>query len=283
MRQGEGMNFRDTNGDSGDGKYLSKRVMINGQFVTLYSANGNTWVSSPEEIPALMERLDNARITLAPGEKVAEGEPSAAPAKAQPAEDDKAAAPKVLQTKYRMKGPKPRPILRQGGIVIKGTPVEPISASNAALTFSSDVDRDEEESGSKHKASKTSGKAGAPASKVTKGKQDASRKKMIAPVLQRPAAAKPQANGTKVAAKASKAVKSAPVKAPVKPVSKVAAKSASKASAAASRATTSKKAETKKVVASVKKNAASVKRSAARPCKAAQSKKPAKKGKSSKR
>jgi hypothetical protein len=286
VRQGEGMNFRDTNSESSDGKYLSKRVMINGQFVTLYSANGNTWVSSPEEIPALMERLDNARISLAPGEKVAEGEPAAAPAKAEPVQDDKAAAPKVLQTKYRMKGPKPRPILRQGGVVIMGTPVEPISASNAALSFSSDVE-DEVEVDSKQKPSKMAAKSrtakvAALSAKGAKGKQEGPRKKMIAPVLQRPAGAKPEASKVKGAAKTAKEAKLAPAKVVAKQVAKTAPKSASKSNVAA-KASNKKKVEVKKVAAPTKKSAAASKKSAARPATHTAAKKPAKKGRSSKR
>ena len=137
------MNFRDSNQGSQEGKYISKKVMINGQYVTLYSSNGQTWVSSPEDIPALMERLDNARITLNTAQKVAEGEGSktAKPEAKKTDEQDpkvKEQPERVLQTKYRVKGPKPRPILRQDGLVIKGTPISPISASSTVLSFSSD-------------------------------------------------------------------------------------------------------------------------------------------------
>ncbi len=61
-----------TSGDQSQ-QYLSKRVMINGQFVTLYSVNGVTWLSSPEDIPDTMARLDNTRVTLS-DEKAPEGE-----------------------------------------------------------------------------------------------------------------------------------------------------------------------------------------------------------------
>jgi hypothetical protein len=279
------MNFRDSNVESVDGKYLSKRVMVNGQFVTLYSANGQTWVSSPEELPALMDRLENARITLGPGEKVPEGEPAAAPVKAEPAEEEKPAPPKVLQTKYRMKGPKPRPILRQGGVVIMGTPIEPISASNTALTFSSDV-TDEEESGTKQKNSKVSAKKGAgkaaalPAatSKAVKGKQTDSHKKMIAPVLSKPAASKAEASKSKTLAKVAKVEKVAAPKSAAKHVTKPTPKSAVKATATA-KAGNSKKAEAKKQAKQIKKAAAQVKRSPNRPAKAAAKKGSAKKGK----
>jgi hypothetical protein len=210
------MNFRDSNGESSNGKYISKRVMINGQYVTLYSVNGQTWLSSPEDIPALMDRLDNARITLNTGEKVAEGEPTAAPAKSEPVEEEKAAPQKVLQTKYRMKGPKPRPILRQGGIVIRGTPIEPVSASNATMSFSSDNEH-QAENDAKVRALKSGSKGKAPKrddvqSKSTKDKPSSAHKKLVAPVLQKPITAK-QAKKEKLEAaakeKAAAALKSA--------------------------------------------------------------------------
>lgn len=178
------MNARDTNQDSGEVKYITKKVTVNGQFVTLYSSNGQTWVSSPEDIPSLMERLENARITLNTAGKAAEGEGPGKVAKPAEPEEAKGQAPKVVQAKYRMKGPKPRPILRQGGKVIQGTPIEPISASSATLGFSSDV---ESEAPTKAKAS--SAHAGASA-KAGKNKQGPARKKMIAPVLGKPPGAK---------------------------------------------------------------------------------------------
>ncbi len=122
-------------------QYLSKRVMINGQFVTLYSVNGVTWLSSPEDIPNTMARLDNTRVTLSEekgqdgeksekkDEKVENGEKAAAPTP----------APKPQGSQYRMKGPKPRPILRQGGKVVEGTPIEPISASSVNIKGAADV------------------------------------------------------------------------------------------------------------------------------------------------
>lgn len=131
------MDFRDSNQVGSEEKYISKKVMINGQFVTLYSSNGQTWVSSPEEIPALMERLDTARITITTGGKLPEGE-AAKVVKPEAKEEDRSVPQKVMQTKYRLKGPKPRPILKQDGLVIEGTPIEPISASNTTLSFSSD-------------------------------------------------------------------------------------------------------------------------------------------------
>ena len=45
-------------------EYMTKRVSLNGETVTLYSLNGVTWISTPDELPSLMERLENARITL---------------------------------------------------------------------------------------------------------------------------------------------------------------------------------------------------------------------------
>lgn len=288
--EGEGMNFRESSGESVDGKYLSKRVMVNGQFVTLYSANGQTWVSSPEEIPALMDRLDNARVSLTPGEKVAEGEPAAAPVNPEPVEEEKPVVQKALQTKYRMKGPKPRPILRQGGVVIKGTPVEPISASNTALSFSSDVG-DEPESnskregkaGTKARGSKESTQA-ADSVKSAKGKQVSSHKKMIAPVLRKPVAAKP------AAAKQLHLKSKSPVKAEKATPGKIAAKQAAKVTpknlgkgGVDLKAKAIKKVEVKKVQPKVKKVAALPKKAAVRPVKKSAEKKGAKKAKGSKR
>lgn len=153
------MNLRDSNQDSTEQKYISKKVMINGQFVTLYSVNGQTWLSSPEDIPALMERLENARVTLNAAKKLAEGEEAKV---AKPEDKDKKKAPEApereLSTKYRAKGPKPRPILRQDGVVIQGTPIEPISASGTVISFSSDV-KDEQDS-TLAKSAKTDKKRG---------------------------------------------------------------------------------------------------------------------------
>lgn len=128
------MNTPHNKSDSSDVKYLSKQVLVNGQFVTLYSVNGQTWISSPEDIPDLMARLENARIVLNNGEKP--GDTPTEKAKTVEGNKDKEsaeAAPKLPPNKYRMKGPKPRPILRQGGLVIKGTPIEPISASSTVV------------------------------------------------------------------------------------------------------------------------------------------------------
>lgn len=119
-------------------EYLTKKVMVNGQFVTLYSLNGQTWLSSPEEIPEVMARLDNSRITLTEAGK--DGTAAPVPEAAKPAErpapvvPSPVAPPTTLASKYRMKGPKPRPILRQNGMSIKGTPVEPFSASEVQVS-----------------------------------------------------------------------------------------------------------------------------------------------------
>jgi hypothetical protein len=125
--------------DTTETKYLSKRVVVNGQFVTLYSINGQTWLSSPEEIPELMARLDNARIMLANPDKAPEGE-APKEAKKAPAAEPAPANPKLAPNKYRMKGPKPRPILRQGGVAIIGTPIDPISASTTVMKFGSETE-----------------------------------------------------------------------------------------------------------------------------------------------
>lgn len=58
------MATQDSSSGEHNQQYLSKRVMINGQFVTLYSVNGQTWLSSPEDIPDTMARLDNTRMSL---------------------------------------------------------------------------------------------------------------------------------------------------------------------------------------------------------------------------
>ena len=45
-------------------KYLTKQVSLGGEVVTLYSINGITWLSTPDQLPDLMARLENSRITL---------------------------------------------------------------------------------------------------------------------------------------------------------------------------------------------------------------------------
>jgi hypothetical protein len=44
--------------------YMTKTVKVGGNIVTLYSINGMTWLSRPEDLPSTMERLENSRITL---------------------------------------------------------------------------------------------------------------------------------------------------------------------------------------------------------------------------
>ena len=91
-------------------KYLTKKVVLNGQTVTLYSINGVTWLSSPDQIPDVMARLDNTRILLADPKAAAEQGITAQPA-----------APKSTGARYRMKGPKPRPILQPDGTLLPPT------------------------------------------------------------------------------------------------------------------------------------------------------------------
>ena len=130
--------------DQSQQTYLSKRVMINGQFVTLYSVNGVTWLSSPEDIPDTMARLDNTRVTLT-DEKAAEaakddkGEKGEKGGKGDKEKQAAAPPPKPQGSQYRMKGPKPRPILRQGGKVVEGTPIEPVSASSVNIKGAADT------------------------------------------------------------------------------------------------------------------------------------------------
>jgi hypothetical protein len=115
--------------------------MINGQFVTLYSVNGVTWLSSPEDIPDTMARLDHTRIILT-DEKAAEAAKDAKGEKGEKESKEKQAAappPKPQGSQYRMKGPKPRPILRQGGKIVEGTPIEPVSASSVNIKGAADT------------------------------------------------------------------------------------------------------------------------------------------------
>lgn len=170
-------------GSSGD--YLTKQVLLNGQFVTLYSINGHTWLSSPEDIPALMDRLESERMSLFNGEKA----PQAAESKGKEAEGGADKSTTAPTTKYRMKGPKPRPILEQDGKIFKGPSVEPVSASSTVMKFSSDLPESEVP-----RKSKTGGKTLSKAKvkkllsevadipkkakkKVSKGKQHAATKK----------------------------------------------------------------------------------------------------------
>ena len=191
-----------TSGDQSQ-QYLSKRVMINGQFVTLYSVNGVTWLSSPEDIPDTMARLDNTRITLTE-ENASEGEKGKAEKvdkgeKGEKVEKAAAPPPKAPGSQYRMKGPKPRPILRQGGKVVEGTPIEPISASSVNIKGAADV--------------------AVPQVKLSPMEQGLRRGKIVAPIAQRrPGKPKVTPPPVKmVAAPAAPAKGKAPVAAPAKP------------------------------------------------------------------
>jgi hypothetical protein len=93
--------------DSSEPKYLTKKVVLNGQIVTLYSINGATWLSSPDQLPDVMARLDNTRILLTDPKAAAE-QGITAPS----------APPKSTGARYRMKGPKPRPILQPDGTLL---------------------------------------------------------------------------------------------------------------------------------------------------------------------
>lgn len=188
--------------------YLSKRVMINGQFVTLYSVNGVTWLSSPEDIPDTMARLDHTRITLT-DEKAAEGEKDEkGEKKGEKGDKEKLAAaapppPKIQGSQYRMKGPKPRPILRQGGKVVEGTPIEPVSGSSVNIKGAVDT--------------------ALPTVKLSPMEQGIRRGKIVAPIAQRrpgkPKLTPPPSKKLAAPAKVAPAPKG---KAPVAPPAKVA-------------------------------------------------------------
>lgn len=197
-----------SSGDQNQQNYLSKRVMINGQFVTLYSVNGVTWLSSPEDIPDTMARLDNTRITLT-DEKAAEAEKGEKGDKGEKVEKGKekvaaAPPPKPQASQYRMKGPKPRPILRQGGKVVEGTPIEPISASSVNMKGAADTTL--------------------PTVKLSPMEQGIRRGKIVAPIAQR-RPGKPKVTpppSKKVAAPVAKGVPAVKGKAPVAPPAKLA-------------------------------------------------------------
>ena len=197
-----------SSGDQNQQNYLSKRVMINGQFVTLYSANGVTWLSSPEDIPNTMARLDNTRVTLT-DEKAAEGdkgEKAEKGDKGEKGDKEKQAAPppKLQGSQYRMKGPKPRPILRQGGKVVEGTPIEPISASSVNIKGAADTTL--------------------PTVKLSPMEQGIRRGKIVAPIAQR-RPGKPKVTpppSKKVAGPVAKGAPAVKGKAPVAPPAKIA-------------------------------------------------------------
>ena len=200
------MSAQDSSSSDQSQQYLSKRVMINGQFVTLYSVNGVTWLSSPEDIPNTMARLDNTRITLTEenasegdkgkGEKGEKGDKGE---KGEKTEKAAAPPPKTPGSQYRMKGPKPRPILRQGGKVVEGTPIEPISASSVNIKGAADV--------------------AVPQVKLSPMEQGLRRGKIVAPIAQRrpgkPKVTPPPAK--KVVAPPAPVKGKAPVAAPAKP------------------------------------------------------------------
>lgn len=135
------MTNRESNSPEVPPAYLSKKVLVNGQPVTLYSKNGITWLSSPEEIEDTMARLDNTRVLLndvkgEKSDKAAKEEKSDTGGKEQSADEPALAVASQKPTagaRYRMKGPKPRPILRQDGVAITGTPVAPISSSTVQI------------------------------------------------------------------------------------------------------------------------------------------------------
>lgn len=130
--------------------YLSKKVMVNGQPVTLYSKNGLTWLSSPEEIEDVMARLDNTRILLNDvkgdkSEKDKKDDKGDTGGKEKSADEPALAVASQKPTagaRYRMKGPKPRPILKQDGVAIMGTPVAPISSSTVQMKVGEDDGED---------------------------------------------------------------------------------------------------------------------------------------------
>jgi hypothetical protein len=101
---------------------MSKKVVINGQTVTLYSLNGVTWLSTPDQLSDTMARLDNTRILLHDPKT---GEVTAAPAPAP--------APKATAARYRMRGPKPRPILQPDGTLAPVVEREPVAATETQV------------------------------------------------------------------------------------------------------------------------------------------------------
>ncbi len=254
------MSAQDSSSSDQSQQYLSKRVMINGQFVTLYSVNGVTWLSSPEDIPDTMARLDNTRITL--NEEAAPEGDKGKGDKGEKTEKAAAPPPKAPGSQYRMKGPKPRPILRQGGKVVEGTPIEPISASSVNIKGAADVSLPQVKLSPMEQGIRR-GKIVAPIAQRRPGKPKVTpppAKKVVAPPTKVPAPAKgkaPVATLTKAAVRAKLAKG---VKAPVKGVEKrkkIAAPmkaSAVKASKAVSKkiskpAKAAKKVAAKKVVA----------------------------------
>ena len=118
---------RDGSSDSQEPQYLTKKVVLNGQTVTLYSANGVTWLSSPDQLPDVMARLENTRILLTDPKAAAEQGITPQPA-----------APKAPGARYRMKGPKPRPILQPDGTLLPPTERAPVAATDTKVSLSSE-------------------------------------------------------------------------------------------------------------------------------------------------
>jgi hypothetical protein len=116
------MTARESTQEQTQPEYMSKKVVINGQTVTLYSLNGVTWLSTPDQLPDTMARLDNTRILLHDPKS---GEVSAAPAPAP--------APKATAARYRMRGPKPRPILQPDGTLAPVVEREPVAATETQV------------------------------------------------------------------------------------------------------------------------------------------------------
>jgi hypothetical protein len=117
----------DGSSDSSEPKYLTKKVVLNGQTVTLYSLNGATWLSSPDQLPDVMARLDNTRILLTDPKAAAEQGITAPPA-----------PPKSTGARYRMKGPKPRPILQPDGTLLPPSERLPAPAVDTEVKLSAD-------------------------------------------------------------------------------------------------------------------------------------------------
>lgn len=110
--------------------YLSKSVMVNGQPVTLYSTNGITWLSSTEELHEVMDRLDNTKIRLH-----------------DPKGEATPLAPKPTAARYRLRGPKSRPILEQEGrrVTASAIPETPIARPQYRLDIDLDGTDDDQD------------------------------------------------------------------------------------------------------------------------------------------
>jgi hypothetical protein len=116
-----------------------------------------------------------------------------------------------------MKGPKPRPILRQGGKVVEGTPIEPISASSVNIKGPADVSLPQVKLSPMEKGIRR-GKIVAPIAQRRPGKPKVTpppAKKVVAPPPKVAASAKGKAPGAvpvkqAAPAKLAKGVKVAP-------------------------------------------------------------------------